>query len=883
MNEKKIYPVLPLRDIVVFPHMAVPLFIGRVKSVKSVSVAMESNKMVILVAQIDQANEDPFFKDVYRIGVIGKIMQLLQLPDGTAKVLIEGIKRVKILDFDNDGDYYRAEYEEIEETELQKSENSDNDEALKRALLYQLDQYTRFNRKISVDVLKILKNTNSVERLVDIISAYLIMTLSEKQEILEILDINKRVERILSIMESEIDVLNAERRIKNRVKKQIEKNQREYYLNEQMKAIQKELGEDFDEQSEIVEFEANIKKVKLTKEAKEKVQHELKRLKGMPPMSAESSVIRNYIDLVLSLPWDYKTSCKNDLKEARKVLDRDHYGFEKIKERIIEFLAVQGRVGKTKGQILCLVGPPGVGKTSLAKSIAEATNRNYVRISLGGVRDESEIRGHRRTYIGSMPGKIIQGMKKAKSSNPLMLLDEIDKLGADWRGDPASALLEVLDSEQNENFNDHYLEVGYDLSNVMFIATANTLKMPQPLLDRLEIVRISGYTEFEKLEIARQYLFPKQMVNHKLSKDEFVVDDDVLMFLIRNYTRESGVRSLEREIINLTRKAVREITEYNEKSEHEAGENDESIVKKSKKKATKKVDDIANKISQALENDSKDDLKHNLNMDLKNNAFKIDLDSSVVLKSSTQSFKNKSEKNTYKVHITLENVEKYAGIPKYRYGEIENVNMIGIVNGLAWTEVGGEILSIEAVKVAGKGKVTLTGKLGDVIQESIQASLSFVRSKADLFGVNAEVFEKNDFHIHMPEGATPKDGPSAGVAMVVAIISVLTNVPVKFDVAMTGEITLRGRILPIGGLKEKLLAALRGGIKTVIIPFDNEKDLHDVPDTIKGDLKIIPVKNIDEVFSVVFDGNIFKGLEAATAAAAMLTKSGKPISQNTVV
>ena len=757
------YPVLPLRDIVVFPHMIVPLFVGREKSIKALEDVMTDDKQILLTTQKDAANDDPGKEDVYQIGTIGTVLQLLKLPDGTVKVLVEGAFRAKISNFTDNETFFEAYAEKIEETEGDQKEQT----ALGRAVVTQFEQYIKLNKKIPPEVLTSVKQIEDPAKLADTIASHLAVKLSEKQELLELESIQERLEKIYGHMEGEIGVLQVEKRIRNRVKRQMEKTQREYYLNEQMKAIQKELGESEDGNDELADIAERIKKVRLSKEAREKATAELKKLKNMSQMSAEATVVRNYLDWLLGIPWKKKSKVKKDLSLAQQILDRDHHGLEKVKERIVEYLAVQKRTGKVKGPILCLVGPPGVGKTSLGKSIADSTGRNFVRMSLGGVRDEAEIRGHRRTYIGSLPGKIIHSMKKAKTSNPLFLLDEIDKLGNDYRGDPSSALLEVLDPEQNNSFQDHYLEVDYDLSDVMFVTTANTLRMPQPLLDRMEIIRLSGYTEDEKLEIANKHLIRKQQEQHGLKKGEWEVTESGLRDLIRYYTREAGVRNLEREIANLARKAVKEILT-------------ESVPK---------------------------------------------------------------------IIVTAQNLEDYAGVRKYRFGEVEESDLIGVTTGLAWTEVGGEILSIESVTVPGKGKVTSTGKLGDVMRESVQAAESFVKSRAASFGIDPKTLESKDIHVHVPEGATPKDGPSAGVAMVTSIVSVLTEIPVKSSVAMTGEITLRGRVLPIGGLKEKLLAALRAGIKTVLIPKDNEKDLAEIPDNVKSGLNILPVSVVDEVIS----------------------------------
>ena len=758
------YPVLPLRDIVVFPHMIVPLFVGREKSVRALEDVMKDDKQILLVTQKNASQDDPTPADIYAVGTIGTVLQLLKLPDGTVKVLVEGGQRARIIKFTDNELFFEAIAEPIAEHEGESKEI----EALARTVVSQFEQYIKLNKKIPPEVLVSINQIEEPSKLADTVASHLALKIPEKQELLETAAVSERLERVYTHMENEIGVLQVEKRIRSRVKRQMEKTQREYYLNEQLKAIQKELGEGEDGRDELAEIEERIEKTKLSKEAREKAHAELKKLRSMSPMSAEATVVRNYLDWLLSIPWKKPTKIKRDLKLAEKVLNADHYGLEKVKERILEYLAVQQRMKKVKGPILCLVGPPGVGKTSLGKSIAKATGRNFVRMSLGGVRDEAEIRGHRRTYIGSMPGKIIQAMKKAKSSNPLFLLDEVDKLGADWRGDPSSALLEVLDPEQNSSFNDHYLEVDYDLSDIMFVTTANTLRMPQPLMDRMEIIRIPGYTEDEKVEIAKRHLIPKQMKEHGLRKAEWSVSDDALRDIIRYYTREAGVRNLEREIANLARKSIKEIL----------------------------------------------------------------------------------MKNLQKVTITRRNLEKYAGVRRYRFGQAELEDLVGVTTGLAWTEVGGEILSIEAVTVPGKGKVITTGKLGDVMRESVQAAESYVKSRAVDFGIVPTVFERKDIHVHVPEGATPKDGPSAGVAMVTSIVSVLTGIPVRREVAMTGEVTLRGRVLPIGGLKEKLLAALRAGIKTVVIPAENEKDLADIPDNVKRGLKIVAVSTVDEVLKL---------------------------------
>jgi ATP-dependent Lon protease len=756
-----LFPVLPLRDIVVFPHMIVPLFVGREKSVRALEDVMKDDKQILLVAQKNASQDDPAPGDIYAVGTIGTVLQLLKLPDGTVKVLVEGGQRARIVKYVENPNFFQAYAETLPDQVGDQAEV----EALSRTVIGQFEQYIKLNRKIPPEVLVSINQIEDSAKLADTVASHLALKIPEKQELLETETVTQRLERIFGFMESEIGVLQVEKRIRNRVKRQMEKTQREYYLNEQLKAIQKELGEIDEGRDEASELEERIKNTKLSKEARDKAMAELKKLRTMSPMSAEATVVRNYLDWLLSIPWKKRTKIKRDIKLAEKVLDADHFGLEKVKERILEYLAVQQRINKIKGPILCLVGPPGVGKTSLGKSVARATGRNFVRMSLGGVRDEAEVRGHRRTYIGSMPGKVIQGMKKAKSSNPLFLLDEIDKLGQDWRGDPTSALLEVLDPEQNSTFNDHYLEVDYDLSDVMFITTANSLRMPQPLLDRMEVIRIPGYTEDEKVEIARQHLISKQVKAHGLKKDEWTISDDALRDLIRYYTREAGVRNLERELANLTRKATKEIL-------------------------TKKLDKVA---------------------------------------------------------LTRKNLDKYAGVRKFRWGEAETEDLVGVTNGLAWTEVGGELLSIEATVVPGKGKMTITGKLGDVMQESVQAGASYVRSRAVTFGLKPPMFERRDIHVHVPEGATPKDGPSAGVGMITSIVSALTGIPIRRDVAMTGEITLRGRVLPIGGLKEKLLAALHAGIKTVLIPKDNEKDLAEIPDNVKKGLNIIAVNTVDEV------------------------------------
>ena len=758
------YPVLPLRDIVVFPGMVVPLFVGREKSINALNSVMDKYKKIILAAQKSHDVDDPKDNEIYQVGCLGEILQLLKLPDGTVKILVEGKERVKINQYHNEEkNYLLASCSKLAD-DLGKEDLS----LLSKAVLNKFDKLVKVSKKVSEEGLETIKDTKEPSKVADAVANQLQISLVEKQKILENLSVQNRLESLLTFIESEIEVLSVEKKIRGRVKNQMEKTQREYYLNEQLKAIQKELGETEDGKDEIQSLEEAIKKAKMTKEAEEKSLAELKKLKSMSPMSAESTVVRNYLDWMVSLPWGKTSKVNTDINDAKKILDEDHYGLEKVKDRILEFLAVQSRINKIKGPILCLVGAPGVGKTSLGKSIAKATGREFVRMSLGGIRDEAEIRGHRRTYIGSLPGKIIQMMKKSGKNNPLILLDEIDKIGNDYRGDPSSALLEALDPEQNTTFNDHYLEVDYDLSNVMFVTTANTLNIPGPLLDRMEVIRISGYTEDEKMEIAKKYLVPKQIKENGLKAGEWAVSDEALKDIIRYYTRESGVRSLEREISKLARKGVKDIV--------------------TKTKDTIKIDE--------------------------------------------------------------KNLNDYLGIKKFKYGEIENKDGTGIVTGLAWTEVGGELLTIESVVMPGKGKMEITGKLGEVMQESVKAAKSFVRSRCIEYGIIPPVFEKKDIHIHVPEGATPKDGPSAGIAMVTSIVSSLTGIPVKREVAMTGEVTLRGRVLPIGGLKEKLLAALRGGIKTVLIPDENEKDLAEIPKNVIEGLKIIPVKTVDEVLKV---------------------------------
>jgi ATP-dependent Lon protease len=779
------YPVLPLRDIVVFPHMIVPLFVGREKSVRALEEVMADDKQILLSSQIDPSVDDPATDGIYKVGVLANVLQLLKLPDGTVKVLVEGKARVRITDFVENPGFFEARAEKLDEVAGDK----DSSEALVRAVAEEFERYAKIKKNIPEEALSAVSETREPARLADLVAGHLGVDVALKQEMLETLDIAERLEKVYGQMQGEMSVLQVEKKIKTRVKSQMERTQREYYLNEQMKAIQKELGDGEDGQNELAELEERIKKTKLSKEAREKAEGELKKLKSMSPMSAEATVVRNYLDWLLGVPWGEKSRVKKDLAAAQKVLDSDHYGLEKVKERIVEYLAVQARSAKLKGPILCLVGPPGVGKTSLGRSVAKATGREFIRISLGGVRDESEIRGHRRTYIGSMPGKIIQALKKAKTTNPLILLDEIDKMGQDFRGDPASAMLEVLDPEQNSTFVDHYLEVEYDLSNVMFITTANSYNMPGPLLDRMEIISLAGYTEDEKREIAKGHLIPKQIEGHALKKGEFSVTDAALTEMIRTYTREAGVRNLEREIAKLARKAVTE------------------IVKKTAKT----------------------------------------------------------------VEVTEDKLEGYLGVKRYRYGLAEATDQVGVVTGLAWTSVGGDLLQIEALRLPGKGRMKTTGKLGDVMKESIEAAASFVRSISPELGVKPPKFETMDIHVHVPEGATPKDGPSAGLAMVTSIVSVITGIPVRKDIAMTGEVTLRGNALAIGGLKEKLLAALRGGIKTVFIPEENFKDLSEIPDNVKEGLQIIPVTNVREVLkqALVRQPEPVEWDEAAEEAAAI--------------
>ncbi|HCB38416.1 MAG TPA: endopeptidase La [Gammaproteobacteria bacterium] len=764
-SESKQFPLLALRDVVVYPHMVIPLFVGREKSIKALEEAMETDKQIVLVAQVNASDDDPAPSDLYQVGTIATILQLLKLPDGTVKVLVEGANRAFTKNVILDNGYLKAE---VRETPLSSVDEREG-EVLARSLLSQFEQYVKLSKKVASEILTSVSNIEEPGRLSDTIAAHLALKIQDKQRILEIFDIRERIDHLMALMEGEIDLLQVEKRIRGRVKKQMEKSQREYYLNEQMKAIQKELGDLEEGGNELEEFEKKIESSGMTKEAKEKTKAELNKLKMMSPMSAEATVVRSYLDWMVNLPWKKKSKVRHDLKKAKEILDQDHYGLDEVKERILEYLAVQARVNKIRGPVLCLVGPPGVGKTSLGQSIAKATNRKFVRMALGGVRDEAEIRGHRRTYIGSMPGKLVQKISKVGVKNPLFLLDEIDKMGVDMRGDPASALLEVLDPEQNNTFNDHYLEVDYDLSDVLFICTSNSMNIPAPLLDRMEVIRIPGYTEDEKLNIAQKYLVPKQRKMNGLKEEELDMSDDSIRHLIRYYTRESGVRGLEREIAKVCRKHVKE-----------------------------------NVLSATLE----------------------------------------------PITISPEQLEEYSGVRKFNYGKKEDEDRIGQVTGLAWTSVGGELLTIEAASVPGKGRQIRTGSLGDVMQESIQAALTVVRSRSHLLGISPEFHDKNDIHIHVPEGATPKDGPSAGIGMCTALVSVLTNIPVRSNVAMTGEITLRGQVLPIGGLKEKLLAAHRGGITTIIIPKENERDLKEIPDNIKEDLDIHCVKWIDEVLEL---------------------------------
>jgi len=765
----RVLPILPLRDVVVYPHMVIPLFVGREKSIRALEYAMAHDKQILLVSQKSAAEDSPTLDDIYRVGTISSIVQLMRLPDGTIKVLVEGEVRAEVIEFIDHDDHHSAEIDILMTPSI---EDDREIEVLCRSVISQFDQYVKLNKKVPPELLSSLGNIDDPSRLTDTIAAHMTIKLDQKQQILELVDIHDRLEHLIALLEAEIDLLQVEKRIRKRVKGQMEKTQREYYLNEQMKAIQKELGEMEEAPSEIEELSQSIEEAGMSKEAKEKAISELNKLKMMSPMSAEATVVRNYIEALTGVPWKKRSKVSHDVIKAEEILEADHYGLDKVKERILEYLAVQKRVKKLKGPILCLVGPPGVGKTSLGKSIAKATNRNFIRMSLGGVRDEAEIRGHRRTYIGSMPGKIIQNLTKAGTKNPLFLLDEVDKMSMDFRGDPSSALLEVLDPEQNNTFNDHYLEVDYDLSEIMFIATANTLNIPPPLLDRMEVIRIPGYTEDEKVHIAMKYLSSKQMEANGLKSKEIDITEDAVRDMIRFYTREAGVRNLERDIAKVCRKVVKEIV-------HQESED------KSKK--------------------------------------------------------------TKKAVVSKENLEKYLGVKRFRYGLAEEHDRIGQVTGLAWTEVGGELLTIEAASMTGKGKLTYTGQLGDVMQESIQAAMTVVRSRAESLGIDPEFYQNRDIHIHVPEGATPKDGPSAGISMCTALVSVLTNIPVRSDVAMTGEITLRGEVLPIGGLKEKLLAALRGGIKIVLIPHENQRDLAEIPDNIKTGLEIKPVRWIEEV------------------------------------
>lgn len=767
-QETETLPVLPLRDVVVYPHMVIPLFVGREKSIKALDKAMEGSKQILLVAQKSAAEDDPGEDETYDIGTLANILQLLKLPDGTIKVLVEGTARASIGKYAEEDGMFVADVNILEPEVLDEQEM----DVHARSAMNQFEQYVKLNKKVPPEIISSLSSIDDASRLADTIAAHMSIKIEEKQQVLEIIDIKERLEHLIQLMESEIDLLQVEKRIRGRVKSQMEKSQREYYLNEQMKAIQKELGEMEDVPNELEELEQKIEKAGMHKEAKEKAEAELNKLRMMSPMSAEATVVRNYIDWLVQVPWKNRSKVSQDIVKAEEVLEEDHYGLEKVKERILEYLAVQQRVKKMKGPILCLVGPPGVGKTSLGRSIARATNRKFVRMSLGGVRDEAEIRGHRRTYIGSMPGKIVQGMSKAGKKNPLFLLDEIDKMAMDFRGDPASALLEVLDPEQNNSFNDHYLEVDYDLSEVMFVTTANSLNIPAPLLDRMEVIRLAGYTEDEKVNIAKKYLIPKQLERNGLKEDEVKIRDSVIRDIIRHYTREAGVRNLDREIANICRKVVKQI----------------------------------------------------------------------LLKPTDKS-----------VVVTSKKLETLLGVKRFRYGKAEEENRIGQVTGLAWTEVGGELLTVEAAIVPGKGKITRTGKLGDVMQESIEAAMTVVRSRSEVLGIEPDFYKEHDFHIHVPEGATPKDGPSAGVAMCTALVSSLTSVPVKSSVAMTGEITLRGEVLPIGGLKEKLLAALRGGIETVLIPEENNRELAEIPKNIKQNLDIRPVRWIDEVLEVALE------------------------------
>jgi ATP-dependent Lon protease len=785
------YPVLPLRDIVVFPHMIVPLFVGRDKSIRALEEVMRQDKNILLVTQKSASDDDPSGEQMYDVGTLANVLQLLKLPDGTVKVLVEGVSRAKIHQFSKLDPYYEAVSVALVDDDIGNVEL----EALTRSVIAEFENYVRLNKKVSPEVTSAVSQIVDPSKLADTVASHLAIKISEKQDILALHSVADRLEKVLSMMESEISVLQVEKKIRSRVKRQMEKTQREYYLNEQMKAIQKELGDLDEGHNDITELEDRIAKTKLSKEASEKVLAELKKLKAMSPMSAEATVVRNYLDWILALPWGTKSRIKIDLEKAQDILDEDHYGLEKVKERIVEYLAVQKRSKKVKGPILCLVGPPGVGKTSLGRSIARATGREFVRMALGGVRDEAEIRGHRRTYIGSMPGKVIQSMKKAKKNNPLLLLDEIDKMGMDFRGDPSSALLEVLDPEQNSTFNDHYLEVDYDLSGTMFVTTANTLNIPGPLLDRMEIIRIAGYTEDEKIQICRRHLIPKAIKEHGLKSKEIAIEDEALQTIIRRYTREAGVRNLERELAKLARKSVKRLLTSQETS----------------------------------------------------------------------------------IVIEPDNLEDFLGVPKFRYGQMEHDDQVGVVTGLAWTEVGGELLTIESVMMHGKGNMTVTGNLKDVMKESISAAASYVRSRSVDFGIKPPFFDRRDIHVHVPEGATPKDGPSAGVAMVTSIVSILTGIAIHRDVAMTGEVTLRGRVLPIGGLKEKLLAALRGGIKKVLIPEENAKDLVEIPENVKNELEIIPVSHVDEVLehALVSKPEPIEWTQADEEAAALLDHDKK--------
>jgi len=796
LNEgaEEILPVLPLRDIVVFPHMIVPLFVGREKSIKALEEVMREEKRIVLVAQRNPGDDDPAQDAIYDVGTLAQVMQLLKLPDGTVKVLVEGLERARINDFTDRTDFFEARIAVMTNPPIADKET----EGLARSTASQFESYVKLNKKVPQEVLANLGSITDYAKLADTISAHLAIKIPDKQSLLELDTVEARLEKAYGLMEGEISVLQVEKRIRSRVKRQMEKTQREYYLNEQMKAIQKELGDGSgsgEERDEMGELDKRIKETKFSKEARERAEAEMKKLRQMSPMSAEATVVRNYLDWLLNIPWAQKSKIKTDLEFAQNILDADHFGLDKVKERIVEYLAVQTRTQKMRGPILCLVGPPGVGKTSLGKSIAKATGREFIRMSLGGVRDEAEIRGHRRTYIGSMPGKVIQSMKKAKKSNPLFLLDEIDKMGMDFRGDPSAALLEVLDPEQNSTFMDHYLEVEYDLSNVMFVTTSNTLNIPPALLDRMEIIRLAGYTEDEKAEIAKRHLVPKAMENHGLDKKEFEITDQAIREMIQKYTREAGVRNLERETNTLARKVVKDLM----------------TAKKGKK-----------------------------------------------------------------IKVTPEVVNQYLGVPKFKHGEAEREDQVGVVTGLAWTEVGGELLTIEALMMPGKGKMTVTGNLRDVMKESISAASSYVRSRAPSIGVKPPMFDRKDIHVHVPEGATPKDGPSAGIGMATAIVSVLTGIPVRKDIAMTGEITLRGRVLPIGGLKEKLLAALRGGIKTVLIPEENVKDLAEIPENVKSGMELIPVAHMDTVMlhALVRQPKAIEWDELAEEAAAARAKSG---------